>query len=140
MIILNICTRIDADFKYSVLKHNIIRLAMLRLKPRSSAVSAPNNTLYQRQQLVSRCAVRILKFMRKVRAAHPTFNLLLPAAGEALSNQARTQGENGRLSAIVSAQLVENIADVSLDCTHSNVQLFGDGSIAVTLHDQFQNF
>ena len=74
----------------------------------------------------------------KVRSAHPTFNLILPD-DKASSNQARTQGENGRLSAVISAQLVENIADVSLDCTDSNIQLFGDCSIAVTLHDQFQN-
>lgn len=112
---------------------------MLRLKPISWEIKCVNNATYNRQQLVRRCALRILKFMGKVRAAHPTFNLLLPAA-EALSNQARTQGENGSLSAIVSAQLVQNIADVSLDCTDSNVQLFGDRSIAVTLHYQFQNF
>jgi hypothetical protein len=74
----------------------------------------------------------------KVRSAHPTFNLIL-RDDKASSNQARTQGENSRLSAVISAQLVENIADVSLDCTDSNIQLFGDCSIAVTLHDQFQN-
>ena len=84
----------------------------------------------------AQCAPYI--FDGKVRTAHPTFNLILPY-DRASSNQARTQGENGRLSAVISAQLVQNIADVSLDCTDSNVQLFGDCSIAVTLHDQFQN-
>ena len=82
---------------------------------------------------------KALLFTGKVRPAHPTFNLILPD-DKASSNQARTQGENGSLSAVISAQLVQNIADVSLDCTDSNVKLFGDCSIAVTLHDQFQNF
>lgn|GEM_PF-4490704 len=63
---------------------------MVRLQPRFLAV---------------RCALHTLQELCKVRIAHPTFNLFLPA-DEASANQARTEGENGRLSAIVSAQLV----------------------------------
>ena len=95
-------------------------------------------TLLFRQKLVSPWQYAPYFFGCMVRNAHPTFNLILPD-DNASSNQARTQGENGCLSAVISAQLVQNIADVSLDCTDSNVKLFGYCSIAVTLDDQFQN-
>lgn len=52
-----------------------------------------------------RCALHTLQELRKARTTHPTFNYFL-ADDNASSNQARTEGENGRLSAIVSAQLV----------------------------------